>query len=271
MNAPRGSEQTDRRPESDTGARFMGIMWCIRLVVAAAAFAALTSVQSRAAELGGFFEHTLYTQDGEPAEAYKPGVLLLLHGFKSAMPNHDYGVIYDTFADAYTVAGFNYDYVDVTANVREFDDLFARFLDGRKVTLIGTSLGGFWADYAANRFETAGAILVNPSVKPEDTMKRTLGEQYSKKRRAKFTVTQEAVTAYAKLDYAARGGVKRLILLSKDDEIVDHRVAVKAFANTPGTKVVVFETGGHNLELARPDVMAVIRNFIENTQAEKGN
>jgi len=249
----------------------MGIKWGTRLVVAAAILAALAIVPSRAAELGGFFEHTLYTQDDEPAEAYKPRVLLLLHGLKSAMPNHDYGVIYEAFADSYTVAGFNYDYTDVMANVREFDDLFARFLDGRAVTVIGTSLGGFWADYVANHFETDGAILVNPSVKPEETMQRNLGEQYSKKRQASFTVTQEAVNAYAKLNYAARRGVRRLVLLSKDDKILDYREAVEAYANAPGTKVVVFEMGGHNLALDRPDVAAVIRSFIKDVQAEKGN
>lgn len=247
----------------------MKVRWCSRLAVVAAAVVAFSTVPSSAVELGGFFEHTLYTQDGEPAEAYKPQVLLLLHGFKSAMPNSDYGVVRESFAESHTVAGFNYDYVDVAANVREFDELFAKFLGNRAVIAIGTSLGGFWADYLVNRFEIDGAILINPSVKSDDTMRRNMGEQYSKKRQVKFTVTEAAVKAYAGLDYPARSGARRLVLLSEDDEILDYRVAAAAFAGDPGTKVVVFEEGGHNLPLDRPDVMAAVRDFVEENQARK--
>ena len=94
-------------------------------------------------------------------------------------------------------------------------------------------------------------------------MQRALGKQYSKKRQENFTVTDQHVQAYAKLDVPDRRGAKRLVLLCKDDEILDYRVAVEAFAGDPNTKVVVFEEGGHNLALERPDVMAVIQTFMQ--------
>ncbi len=236
------------------------------LVVASVALgAALWTSEGRAVELGGFFEHTLYTQEGEPAEDYKPQVLLLLHGFKSAMPNNDFGLIHEAFGEAYTVAGYNYDYVDVAANAGDIDQLVEQVLKDRRIIVIGTSLGGFWADYMAKRFEIDGAILVNPSVKPEETMRRNLGDQHSKKRMSDFTVTEVAVKAYSLLDQPDRSGARRLVLLSKDDEILDYREAVEAFHGTPDTETIVFDEGGHNLPLERPDVAAAIRGFIEET------
>ncbi len=241
----------------------------IRAALIAAALLALVTGRGHAVELGGFFEFTLYTEEGEPAEAFKPRVLLLLHGFKSAMPNYDYGVIHKAFAADRTVAGFNYDYTDVKENVEEFGELFETLLRDRSVVVIGTSLGGFWADYLVNRFELEGAVLVNPSVRPEETMRRALGEQYSKKRQEKFTVTEAAVAAYSALETPSREAARRLVLLSRDDEILDYQVAAEAFAGHPNTKVVVFGEGGHNLDLDRPEVMAEIRNFIDQRRAGK--
>ena len=79
---------------------------------------------SRAVELGGFFAYTLYNQSDEPAEEFKDDILLLFHGFRSAMPNHDYRVLHEAFKDSHSVVGFNYDYVDVNTNLRELDDLY---------------------------------------------------------------------------------------------------------------------------------------------------
>ena len=218
-----------------------------------------------AVELGGFFEHTLYTKDGEPAEAYKPRVILLLHGFKSAMPNHDYYVLQEAFGGDYTVAGFNYDYLDVDANRREFEDLFGRLLKDRKVIVLGTSLGGFWADQTCAIADCDGVILINPAVDPADVMRRALGEQYSKKRQLTFTVTEAHVDAYADATPEAPASTRRLLLLAADDELLDHRMTAEAYAEIDGTETTIFETGGHNLPLERPDVMETLRRFIAET------
>jgi len=218
-----------------------------------------------AVELGGFFEHTLYTQDGEPVDDYKPRVILMLHGFKSAMPNNDYYVLQEAFGDDYTVAGLNYDYVDVEANWRELDDLFNRLLKDRQVIVLGTSLGGFWADQAAALADCDAVILVNPAVAPADVMRQALGEQYSKKRQLTFTVTEAHAEAYAEMTPEAPATTRRLLLLAADDELLDHRVAAEAYAETEGTETVIFEEGGHNLPLERPDVMETLRRFIAET------
>lgn len=235
-----------------------------RGAVLAVALAVLWSSAGRSVELGGFFEHTLYTQEGEPAEDYKSRVLLMLHGFKSAMPNNDYGVIHEAFGEAHTVAGYNYDYVNVPANVSDLDEL-AALLKDRRVIVIGTSLGGFWADYMAKRFQIDGAILVNPAVRPDQTMQRHLGKQHSKKRMSDFMVTEAAVQAYRQLDQPDQSDARRLVLLCKDDEVLDYRNASEVFKGEPDTQTVVFEEGGHNLPLERRDVMAAIRGFIEET------
>ena len=95
--------------------QILGLSLCLLILADSAA--------TKAAELGGFFPYTLYNQSEEPADDFKEDILLLFHGFKSTMPNHDYRVLYEAFKNSHTVVGFNYAYVDVETNIRELDDL----------------------------------------------------------------------------------------------------------------------------------------------------
>ena len=220
------------------------------------------SAATKAAELGGFFPYTLYNQSEEPADDFKEDILLLFHGFKSTMPNHDYRVLYEAFKNSHTVVGFNYAYVDVETNIRELDDLYNRFLEDHTLVILGTSLGGFWGDYFAHSVGAGGVILVNPAINPGETARRSFGEQYSEKRQEAFTITEETVTAYSSMKWSDNPRTKRLVLLTKDDEVLDYREALEHFRDAANTEVIVFEEGGHNLLLERDDVMAEIRRFV---------
>jgi hypothetical protein len=118
----------------------------------------------QAVEYGRDLKFTLYSGQGETAAEFKENVILMLHGFASAMPNRTYKVLNRAFGATHTVVGFNYDYVDVAANRAELQELYDRFLEGRNLIVVGTSLGGFWANYFANHVGARGAILINPVV-----------------------------------------------------------------------------------------------------------
>ena len=216
---------------------------------------------AKAVDYGGFFEHTLYTQDGESAEDYKDDVIVLFHGFRSAMPNNHYQIFYNTFGLTHTVAGYNYDYTDVERNMAELDDLMERYLKGRRLTVVGTSLGGFWANYFANKVGAERLILINPVVDPMDTMRRNMGQQFSKKRQQNFIVTEDHVEAYAQVSPGRHNDTSTLVLLARDDEVLDYTIAEKTFI--AHGEVVVFDQGGHRLPIQEADIMAIIKGFIE--------
>ena len=228
-----------------------------------AAACLLGALPGEAAKRGAFFEYTVYTKGRIAPEDYKPRVIVALHGFLSAMPNHNYYILDEAFGEDRTVVGFNYDYLDVARNVAEFDDFHARFLKDREVIVVGSSLGGFWADYFAKRIGASGLIMVNPVADPAERAAKRLGEHYSKKRDKTVVVTEQTVEAYAGLEQTDDDRIERLILLAKDDEVLDYRDAVTRYGSDETSKVVFFEQGGHSLDLSRPDVMSVIRAYVE--------
>ncbi|MCG8357999.1 MAG: hypothetical protein MI920_20735 [Kiloniellales bacterium] len=217
-----------------------------------------------AAKPGAFFEYTVFTKGRLPPEAYADRVIVALHGFLSVMPNSNFYQLSDAFGDdGITVAGFNYDYLDVAGNVTEFDAFHRDFLAGRQVIVVGTSLGGYWANYFANRIGADGLILVNPVPDGGAWAARNVKEHYSKKRDQTVVLTEETVEAYRALEAPNNAEVPRLLLVTEDDERLDHREAVSAFGDLRNTEVVAFHEGGHSLDLSRPEVMAVIRAFVE--------
>lgn len=228
----------------------------------------LLATPLQAVDYGGFFEFTLYSQDDQVAEDYKPDVILLFHGFGSAMPNGTYGVFHEAFMESHTVLGFNYDYTNVPADIEQLDELYRKFLKGRRLTVVGTSLGGFWANYFANAVGAERVVLINPVIDPQDTMRRHLGKQYSKKRQMSFTVTEAHVSAYGRITPKDNPETRKLVLLTKDDEVLDHQAARQVFAKISRTEVVVLETGGHSMPLDEAQTLATIRRFIEDRQED---
>jgi len=212
---------------------------------------------------GAFEAFTVYTDDGRDRADFAPDVILLLHGYQSAMPNDDYDAIVNLFGDTHTIVGFNYDYTDIEADKRALDEVFAHYLEGRTVIVLGTSLGGFWADYILTHYPVAGAILVNPALEPGSVLRATVGTHQGDRRQEAFTVTEADADAYDALTWRddGRHGA-RLVLLSDDDELIDPTVADGRFADAEGTDVTHFEKGGHNLPLDRPDVVAALKAFV---------
>lgn len=212
---------------------------------------------------GAFEAFTVYTDDGRDPSDFAPNVILLLHGYQSAMPNDDYDAIVDLFGDTHTVVGFNYDYIDIEADKSALDEVFAHYLKDRRVVVLGTSLGGFWADYVLTHYPVAGAVLVNPALDPGTVLRSTLGTHKGDRREAPFTVTETDAAAYDAFRWPVDGPHgPRLVLLADDDELLDPAQADKMFGAAENTDVVHFREGGHNLDLNRADVVDTLRAFI---------
>lgn len=217
----------------------------------------------QAVEYGRDLKFTLYSGQGETAAEFKENVILMLHGFASAMPNRTYKVLNRAFGATHTVVGFNYDYVDVATNRAELQELYDRFLEGRNLIVVGTSLGGFWANYFANHVGARGAILINPVVDPQELMRVMQGEHYSERRQMTFQVAEDAVAAYGTVQPVENPRTDMLVLLTEDDEVLRYQDAVRVFSAAGQARIEIFETGGHSPPLDRPDIMAAIRRFVE--------
>jgi len=143
---------------------------CLAFAALLAMLSVLASTVARAWEYGANRAFAVYIEDGVRGEDLRDDVIVMFHGFRSAMPDYYFRILTPEFGDNHSVVGFNYDYTDVDRNIAEFEDFYGRFLGHRNVVFFGTSLGGFWADYFGARLGVGKVILINPAIDPQATM-----------------------------------------------------------------------------------------------------
>lgn len=105
---------------------------------------------------------------------------------------------------------------------------------------IGSSLGGFYAVYLAEKFK-ARAVVINPAVRPFDSLAQYLGENKNFHTQESYVLTQQHVDDLRALYVAAPTHPEHLLLLTQTgDETLNFREAVTHFQRSPA----VIEYGG---------------------------
>ena len=124
------------------------------------------------------------------------------------------------------------------------------------ITLIGSSLGGFYATYLAERHKLR-AVLINPAVYPHQGLRAFLGSQRNLYTGEQYEVTEEHLRQMQQL-YLPRIDARRYLLLVETlDEVLDYREAVKKYE---GSRQIVIEGGDHSLK-SFPDHIPLILEF----------
>ncbi len=128
----------------------------------------------------------------------------------------------------------------------------------RKLMLIGSSLGGFWAQRLAPEFN-ACIVLINPSMRPDETLARHTG-RYRNEATGEETVltAQDVLALKAHRVEPCNPQVPTLLLLDADDEVLDYHIAEAAFRGCGRT--IVYPGGSHRFEHlaeALPEVRAL--------------
>lgn len=112
------------------------------------------------------------------------------------------------------------------------------------LTLVGSSLGGFYATVIAERTGCRVALL-NPAVHPHRHFARYLGPQRNMYSGETFELTMEHVTELRALDVPAITRPERYWLFAETgDEVLDYREAVAYYA---GALQTIVQGGDHAL------------------------
>ena len=123
---------------------------------------------------------------------------------------------------------------------------------------IGSSLGGFWAQYLAPEFD-ASLVLINPSLRPDETLARHVGRFRNTATGTETVLTLDNVRilkAYRVEPCDPR--VPTLALLDERDEVLDYRIAATALRGCG--KTIVYPGGSHrfdHLNEALPEIRAL--------------
>lgn len=113
------------------------------------------------------------------------------------------------------------------------------------LTLVGSSLGGFYATVMAERIGCRAALL-NPAVHPHRHFGRYLGRQKNLYTGEEFELTVEHVGDLMALDVAAITRPERYwLFVETGDEVLDYREAAAFYA---GACQAVVRGGNHALE-----------------------
>ncbi|KIM08694.1 MAG: esterase [Sulfurovum sp. FS06-10] len=128
------------------------------------------------------------------------------------------------------------------------------------VTLIGSSLGGYYAIYLAEKYGLK-AVLINPAVESLKTLKRAINltgyapNYYDGSRFGWNASHLEMLKLYAVDEVASKD---YLLLLQKGDDVLDYQEAI---AKIPWAMMVIEEGGTHQFE-GIERYFEQIRNFL---------
>ncbi|MGV3629184.1 MAG: YqiA/YcfP family alpha/beta fold hydrolase [Betaproteobacteria bacterium] len=169
-------------------------------------------------------------------------MLIYVHGFNSSALSYKAGLLREKMAQLGLSAHFACPELShrPAQAMAQLQALMAPH-DPRTLTLVGSSLGGF---YATRLVETLGAraVLVNPAVRPYELLAPLLGPQKNLYTGEEYSFTAEHVAELRALEVEQITAERYLLITATGDEVLDYRDAVARYA---GCEQIIVNGGDH--------------------------
>lgn len=124
------------------------------------------------------------------------------------------------------------------------------------ITLIGSSLGGFYSTYLAERHDLR-AVLINPAVYPHEGLCAYLGVQHNRYTHQQYELTEEHLHQWQKFYLPSVRAQRYLLVVETADEVLDYREAVEKYR---GARQIVIIGGDHSFA-SFPEHIPLILDF----------
>lgn len=111
-----------------------------------------------------------------------------------------------------------------------------------QLTLVGSSLGGYYATWLAEKY-LLRAALINPAVIAPISLQKYLGPQTNLHTGKPFEFTEEHIAQLRALEAPEITPGRYFLMLETGDEVLDYRNALQRYA---GCRQAVFEGGDHS-------------------------
>ena len=115
-------------------------------------------------------------------------------------------------------------------------------LSEKKMTLVGSSLGGFYASWLAEK-HALRAVLINPAIDPQLGLRAYLGPQQVFHGGESYELTEEHLREWQELTVTQIHPERYLLLVETGDEVLDYRSAVRKYR---GAQQIVVQGGDHS-------------------------
>lgn len=173
-------------------------------------------------------------------------LILYLHGFTSGPQSQKAQALARRMAERGLLDHFHCPQLPASpaAAIALVEALLTKFCSGgtARPTLVGSSLGGFYATYLAEKWDLQAA-LINPAVVAALELERYLGPQTWLYTGETFEFTRQHIAELAALEVAHITPARYWLLVETGDEILDYRVAVARYA---GARQTVLPGGDHS-------------------------
>jgi len=183
--------------------------------------------------------------------------LLYLHGFNSSPQSHKAQLVSQYMSENDCLEQLICPQIPAAPEeARLFlEKLVEETLQDHSLNFVGSSLGGYYATYLAEKY-SASAALINPSVKPYETLRAYLGENkfYFDEGCWEFDETHIQQLEVMKVEQII-DPQRYLVLLQTGDETLDYREAEAKYKNG---ECIVEQGGDHafvDLERFIPKIM----------------
>ncbi len=169
-----------------------------------------------------------------------PDMLIYIHGFNSSPASFKAGLLRERLA----ALGRAHEFVapalphSPAAAAELLADLARSY---PQAALVGSSLGGYYATWLAEKFEFR-AVLVNPAVRPYEMLAGYVGTQKNLHTAEDYEFTARHVDELRALEVDPITPRRYLLLVETGDEVLDYRLAVDKYR---GARQRVIDGGDH--------------------------
>ena len=184
-------------------------------------------------------------------------MLVYLHGFNSSPASHKAQLMKAHLEGR--GQGHLYACPELPDTPREAIRTIEKTISGREareITFLGSSLGGFYATYLAERLGCR-AVLINPAITPHVGLEAYLGTQKNLHTGAPYELTRAHLEGWRSLVVERIDPERYLLLLETGDEVLDWRAAARKYE---GARCVIRDGGDHSLQ-SFPEHIARILAF----------
>jgi predicted esterase YcpF (UPF0227 family) len=168
-------------------------------------------------------------------------MLIYIHGFNSSARSFKAGLLHERMVRL----GLGADYAcpDLAHRPRQAMAQLEALIAGspRAAALVGSSLGGFYATWLAEKYRLK-AVLVNPAVRPYELLQDYLGPQKNLYTGEQYELTDRHLAELRELEVPAITPERYLLMVQTGDEVLDYRQAVGKYR---GAQQIVIEGGDH--------------------------
>ena len=168
-------------------------------------------------------------------------VLLYIHGFNSSERSHKATLLGNTanalsLPDAIISPRLSWQPAQAIKQL----EVIIEEKQAEGITLIGSSLGGFYATYLAEKYHLK-TILVNPAMQAPVLLQNHLGLQHNPYTNEEYELTQAHMAELEQLVVTKPTGDLYWLMVQEGDEVLDYQAALDAF---PATAKLTHEKNG---------------------------